>query len=533
MASTLMNPSTPANATRGNEDAVPLKTWICVIGVLIGCFLAVLNIVVTNSSLRDIAGTLAASSDEISWIPTSYLVAEIVVIPLTGWLSAAFSLKRYLIVSSILFVLFSICCGLTHSLDLMILFRVAQGFTGGVLIPLSFVAILTYLPPSKQPIGMALFTVTATFAPAIGPLVGGWLTDNYGWPFIFYMNAIPGALMIAAVWFTMEPQPMNLGLLKRGDWWGILTMAIGLAAFEIVLEDGNRKDWFGDPGIVKLAWTAAIFIPAFIVIELRQKEPLVDLRLFARRNFGLGSIVNVVLGIGLYGVVFILPFYLGQMHGYNASEIGTVLIWLGLPQLLVIPLVPKLMQLADTRVLIGIGILLFGGGSFLTAHLDSNFAGPQFYLPLIIRALGQPLIMVPLSAVTTAGMAKGRESGSASALFNMMRNIGGSIGIAGLSTLLSVRERFHSERIGESVTVYSEAVQERVQHSAAFFSSHGSDSYSANIRAIAAVGGAVRRQAFFLAYSDCFLALGCVLLASAIALFFMRKARISGAVGGH
>jgi len=522
-----------ANATQGADDAVPLKTWISVIGVLIGCFLAVLNIVVTNSSLRDIAGTLGASADEISWIPTSYLVAEIVVIPLTGWLSAAFSLKKYLMVNSILFVLFSICCGQTHSLDLMILFRVAQGFTGGVLIPLSFVAILTYLPASKQPIGMALFTVTATFAPAVGPLIGGWLTDNYGWPFIFYMNAIPGALMIAAVWFTMEKQPTNLALLKKGDWWGILTMAIGLAAFEIVLEDGNRKDWFGDPGIVKLAWTAAIFIPAFIIIELRQKEPLVDLRLFARRNFGLGSIVNVVLGIGLYGVVFILPLYLGQMHGYDASQIGTVLIWLGLPQLLVIPLVPKLMQLVDARIIIGIGVLLFGGSSFLTAHLDSNFAGPQFYFPLIIRALGQPLIMVPLSAVATAGMAKGRESGSASALFNMMRNIGGSIGIAGLSTLLSVRERFHSERIGESVTAYSGAVQERVQRSEALFFSQGSDSYSAHLRAIGAVGGAVRREAFFLAYSDCFLALGCVLLASAIALLFMKKAHISGAVGGH
>ena len=533
MATATTNSAMAANLNQGAEDAVPLKTWLCVIGVLIGCFLAVLNIVVTNSSLRDIAGTLGASADEISWIPTAYLVAEIVVIPLTGWLSDVFSLKKYLIVNSILFVLFSVCCGQTHSLELMILFRVLQGFTGGVLIPLSFDVILTYLPPSKQPIGMALFSVTATFAPAIGPLLGGWLTDNYGWPFIFYMNAVPGALMIAAVWFTMEKQPMNLGLLKKGDWWGILTMAIGLAAFEVVLEDGNRKDWFGDPGIVKLAWIAAIFIPAFIIIELRQKEPLVELRLFARRNFGLGSIINSALGVGLYGVVFILPLYLGQMHGYDASQIGTVLIWLGLPQLMIIPLVPKLMQLVDTRIIIGIGIFFFGGSSFLTAHLDSNFAGPQFYIPLIIRALGQPLIMVPLSAVTTAGMAKGRESGSASALFNMMRNIGGSIGIAGLSTLLSVRERFHSERIGESVTVYSGAMQERIRQSAAYFFTEGSGSYLANMRAIGVVDAEVRRQSFLFAYGDCFLILGCVLLASAAALFFMKKAKTSGPVRGH
>jgi len=527
-----------ATGTLGSEtvetvDRVPMKTWICVIGVLIGCFLAVLNIVVTNSSLRDIAGTLAASSDEISWVPTSYLVAEIVVIPLTAWLSSAFSLKKYLLVNSALFALFSVFCGQAHSLQLMIFFRVVQGFTGGVLIPLSFDVILTYLPTSKQAIGMALFTVTATFAPAIGPLIGGWLTDNYGWPFIFYMNAIPAALMIAIVWFTMEDQPMNLPLLKKGDWWGILTMAIGLAAFEIVLEDGNRKDWFGDTGIVKLAWTAAVFIPAFIIIELRGQGPLVDLRLFARRNFGLGSIVNIVLGIGLYGVVFILPLYLGQMHGYNASQIGTVLIWLGLPQLLVIPLVPKLMQVVDTRMIIGIGILLFGGSCFLNIHLDSDFAGPQFYFPLIIRALGQPLIMVPLSAFSTSGMSKGRESGAASALFNMMRNIGGSIGIAGLSTLLSIRERFHSERVGESVTLYSIAAQERLQQSAAYFLAMGSDSYTANMRAVGALGGAVRRQSFLFAYADCFLALGCVLLASAAALLFMKKTKVSGPIGGH
>lgn len=534
MVTTSANPAMAArNLASEVSDRVTLKTWICVIGVLLGCFVAVLNIIVTNSSLRDIAGTLGASADEISWVPTSYLVAEIIVIPLTAWLSDAFSLKKYLLVNSILFVIFSLCCGQAHSLSLMIVFRVLQGFTGGVLIPLSFVVILTYLPASKQPVGMALFTITATFAPAIGPLVGGWLTDNYGWPFIFYMNAIPGVLLIAAVWFTMENQPMNLRLLKKGDWWGILTMAIGLAAFEVVLEDGNRKDWFGDPGILKLAWIAAIFIPAFILIELHKTDPLVDLRLFARRNFTMGSIVNVILGVGLYGVVFILPLYLGQIHGYDASQIGTVIIWLGLPQLVIIPLVPKLMENVDSRIIIGIGVLFFGGSSFFTAHLDTNFAGPQFYFPLVIRAIGQPLIMVPLSAVTTSGMAKGRESGAASALFNMMRNIGGSIGIAGLSTLLSVRERFHSERIGESVTVYSSALQGRLNQSATYFMSRGSDSSSAQMRAIGAIGGLVRREAFLLAYSDCFLVLGCVLLASGIALLFMKKSHIAGAVGGH
>src|SRR3984957_5156184 len=305
----------PVSASQANaNDHVPTRTWLCVLGVLLGCFMAVLNIVLTNSSLRDIAGTLGASSDEISWVPTSYLVAEIVVIPLTAWLAQAFSLKRYLLANSILFLVFSICCGQARSLDLMIIFRVLQGLSGGVLIPLSFSVILNYLPPSKHPVGMALFSITATFAPAIGPLIGGWLTNTYGWPFIFYLNLIPCLLLIAAIWFTMDAQPTQFSLLKHGDWLGIITMAIGLGSLEIVLEDGNRKDWFSDPGIVHLAWIAVIFITIFIVNELWHKEPLVDLRLFERRNFGLGSMVNLALGMGLYGVVYLLPQYLEQMQ---------------------------------------------------------------------------------------------------------------------------------------------------------------------------------------------------------------------------
>jgi DHA2 family multidrug resistance protein len=518
---------------RDAVDHVSARTWVCVLGVLLGCFMAVLNIVLTNSSLRDIAGTLGASADEISWVPTSYLVAEIVVIPLTAWLTQAFSLKRYLLANSILFLFFSICCGQARSLELMIVFRILQGLSGGVLIPLSFSVILNYLPPSKHPVGMALFSITATFAPAIGPLIGGWLTNTYGWPFIFYLNLIPCLLLIAAIWFTMDAQPTQLSLLKHGDWLGIITMAIGLGSLEIVLEDGNRKDWFGDPGIAHLTWIAFIFISIFVVNELLHKEPLVDLRLFGRRNFGMGSIVNLALGMGLYGVIYLLPLYLGQMQGYNAFQIGTVIIWMGLPQLVIIPFIPKLMQWFDSRFLIGFGMLLFGASCFLTSYFNRDFSGPQIHLPLLIRAIGQPFIMVPLSAVATAGMAKGRESGAASALFNMLRNMGGSFAIAGLSTLLSVRERFHSLRIGESVSIYAESTRDRLQYMTDFFVSKGADPSSAQATAVGSLGSAVRQQSFFLAYNDCFVALGFVLMASASVLFFMKKAKTTGGGGAH
>ena len=194
-------------------------------------------------------------------------------------------------------------------------------------------------------------------------------------------------------------------------------MAIGLGSLEIVLEDGNRKDWFGNPDIVRLAWVAFLFLTVFVINELRNKEPLVDLKLFGRRNFGLGSVVNFALGMGLYGVIYILPVYLGQAQGYSAYQIGTVIIWLGLPQLVLIPFIPLLMKRIDPRILIGFGMLLFGSSCFMTAFFNKDFSGPQLHIPLLVRALGQPFIMVPLSALATAGMARGRETGAASALF--------------------------------------------------------------------------------------------------------------------
>ena len=531
MATAVKNSPAPV-LSAPSEDHVPLRTWICVLGVLLGCFMAVLDVVITNSSLRNIAGTLGASADEISWVPTSYLVAEIVVIPLTAWLSQAFSLKRYLLANSVLFLIFSILCGQARSLDLMILFRILQGFSGGVLIPLAFSVILGYLPRSKHPVGMAMFSITATFAPSVGPMIGGWLTDNYGWPFIFYLNIIPCSLLILSTWFTMDMQPTKLSVLKRGDWVGIGAMAIGLGSLEIVLEDGNRKDWFGDPVILRLACVALLFIVVFVINELRHKEPLIDLRLFARRNFGFGSVVNFALGMGLYGVIYILPVYLGQAQGYSAYQIGTVIIWLGLPQLVIIPFIPLLMKRFDPRKLIGFGMLLFGGSCFFTAFFNNDFSGPQLHIPLLIRALGQPFIMVPLSALATAGMAKGRETGAASALFNMLRNLGGSFAIAGLSTFLSLRERFHSARLGESVSMYADATRMRFQQLTERFVSSGLDPYSAQLSATKAMGRIVKQQAYFAAFNDCFLILGIVLLSSASVLFFMKRPQFGGGGGG-
>ena len=306
--------------------------------------MAVLNIQIVNASLADIQGAIGAGIDDGGWISTSYLIAEIVVIPLSGWLAQVFSVRIYLLTNAVLFLVFSAACALAQDLPQMIVLRALQGFTGGVLIPMAFTLIITLLPKAKQPIGLALFAVSATFAPAIGPTIGGYLTENWGWQYIFYVNLVPGALMIGMLWFSLEAKPMKLSLLREGDWPGIVTMAIGLGALQTVLEEGNKDDWFGSPFIVRLSVIAAVALALFLWIELTSKKPLLNLRLLARRNFGFGMLANFLLGVALYGSVFILPLYLSRIQGYNSEQIGMVLAWTGLPQLVLIPLVPRLMK---------------------------------------------------------------------------------------------------------------------------------------------------------------------------------------------
>lgn len=501
-------------------------------GAMLGAFMAVLDIQITNASLKDIQAALGATLEEGSWISTAYLVAEIVVIPLTGWLSRVFSIRWYLLVNAVLFIFFSICCAWAWNLPSMIVFRALQGFTGGILIPMALTILLTTLPPAKQPIGMAMFAITAVFAPAIGPTIGGWLTENFSWQYIFYLNVIPGLLLVSAILYGLNRQPLQLHLLKQGDWFGIISMAIGLGSLQVVLEEGNRKDWFGSPLIVRLAVIAAIFLTLFFWIEFTRKQPFINLRLLARRNFGLASIVNVSLGVGLYGTVYILPLYLAQIQGYNPLQIGEVIAWLGLPQLLVVPLVPKLMQRFDTRVLIGVGVSLFAVSCFMNSTLTHDTGIDQLRWAQLVRAMGQPLIFVPLTSIATAGIEK-EQAGSASGLFNMMRNLGGSMGIAAVGTLLTRREQFHSNRLGDAVSLYNPATRQRIDQLTQFFAGQGADLTTAQNQAIAAVSNTVRREAYIMAYNDCFYFIGFALILSGIAILFFKKVKAIGGAPAH
>jgi DHA2 family multidrug resistance protein len=531
--STLPTARPTSKPAAADPDRASTTTWIAVLAAMIGSFMAILNIQITNASLLNIEGGIGTGVDNGSWISTSYLIGEIVVIPLTDYLSRVFSFRIYMLASATLFALFSVACAFTHDLPSMIVTRGLQGFAGGVLIPMAFTLVLTKLPKAQQPVGLAIFALSVTFAPAIGPTIGGYLTENYGWRTIFFVNVIPTMVMVSALYLTLERQPLQLKLLKEGDWAGIVTMAIGLSALQTVLEEGNKDDWFSSPFIQRLAIIATIGLALFVWIELTTEKPLIRLRLLKGRNFGFGTIAMTLLGFALFGSVYLLPAYLGQAQGYNAEQIGSVMAWTGLPQLILIPLVPQLMKRFDTRYIAFIGLMIFAYSCFMNTTMSPDYAGDQLWIPNIVRAIGQAMVLTPLTSVTTGDIAP-QDAAAASGISNMFRNLGGAIGTAVLATVITKREQFHSNIIGQSVTLGREEVRDRIDTMTRYFMAHGiPDPTAAHQRAIVALGNAVKHQALVMGFSDTFAVLGVVLALAAIAIVFTRRVRGAGGAGAH
>ncbi|MDH0894156.1 MULTISPECIES: MDR family MFS transporter [unclassified Pseudomonas] len=489
---------------------------------MLGAFMAVLDIQITNSSLKDIQGALSATLEEGSWISTSYLVAEIIMIPLTAWLVQLLSARRLAVWVSLGFLASSLLCSFAWSLESMIVFRALQGFTGGALIPLAFTLTLIKLPEHHRAKGMALFAITATFAPSIGPTLGGWLTENWGWEYIFYINVPPGLLMIAGLMYGLEKKAPHWELLKSTDYAGIVTLGLGLGCLQVFLEEGHRKDWLESQLIVGLGSVAVVSLILFVILQLSRDNPLINLRILRERNFGLTSIASLGMGLGLYGSIYLLPLYLAQIQGYNALQIGEVIMWMGLPQLFIIPLVPKLMKVISPKWLCAGGFALFGISSFFSGVLNPDFAGEQFNHIQIIRALGQPMIMVTISLIATAYI-QPQDAGSASSLFNILRNLGGAIGIALLATLLDSRAKTYFDYLREAVVPGNPQVDERLALLA--------EQLGSQQAALGKLSEITHQQAAIMAYNDAFHFVG---LALAISMFavLLTRALPAGATGG-
>ncbi|HCL51758.1 MAG TPA: EmrB/QacA family drug resistance transporter [Pseudomonas sp.] len=497
------------------EDSVSLRSWVAVIGGVVGCFMAGMNVHVTNASLPDVRGSLGATFEEGSWITTAYLVAEIIVIPLAAWLAAVFTVRRVLMVGAAGFVIFSMACSIAPNINAMILARTLQGAFGGVLIPLSFQLIVTELPSSKHPFGMALFAIANNVAQAAGPSLGGWLTDAYSWRWIFYLQLFPGIALLCAIAWSIEARPMKLQLLRHGDWLGIAAMVIGLGGLQIVLEEGGRLDWFGSSFITGMTVVSALALVLFVTTQLFGPRAFINLRLLGRYNFGVASLAMFIFGAATFGLVFLVPNYLSQLQGFSARDVGVALIAYGLVQLLLAPLMPRLMRWTSAKFMVASGFLIMALGCWMGASLTADSADNVIIPSTVVRGIGQPFIMVALSVLAVAGLDK-REAGSASAVFSMLRNLGGAIGTAGLTQLVATRERLHSARIHEHVTVFEPQLHTRLDPTVQTWLWHSQ-------QWLEGLSGTIRREAYLMAYSDAFYLACLALLGCAVAALLLRS----------
>jgi DHA2 family multidrug resistance protein len=508
---------------------VSLRDWIAVGGGILGAFMAILDIQITNASLAEIGGAIGATPAEGSWMSTGYLMAEIIIIPLSGWLARVFGLRRFLTVSSALFVGFSILCAMSTSLGEMILFRAGQGFTGGVLIPTAITIVRSRLPSDKQPVGIAMFGMVATFAPAIGPTAGGWLTENLSWHYIFYLNVVPGLAAIALQLFALDRERMQLSELEQGDWLGIFAMAIGLSSLTFVLEEGQREEWFGSNLIVAATIAAALGIAVFLIAELTTDRPFINLRLFANPSVGGSGILMAVFGATAFGSIYLIPAYLAQIQGYNAQQIGEVVMWSGIPQLFLLPVMPYLIRRVDPRLLVGLGLLMFAASCFINVDMTPDTGMDQLVFPQLLRAAGQPLATIPLTQLSVVGLSR-RDTADSAGITSVMRNLGASIGIAMLSTMVQMREAVHFSVIAEALTQNSLEVQDRLHALGGFFAGRGAALDVAAQRGLAELGRQVRLNASVMAYADSFWILGVGILISLLTLLILRKPQPGTAV---
>lgn len=515
-------------------EKVSLRTWIAVAAGMLGAFMAVLDIQITNSSLKDILGALSATQEEGSWISTAYLVAEIIVIPLTALLSRVFGTRSYMLGTTVLFLIFSTLCGTAWNLPSMIVFRMFQGMTGGALIPMAMTLVMAKLPPSKRAVGMAIFGLTATLAPALGPTLGGYLSEIYGWPSIFYINWIPGILLLAGISYGLDPDARQWQLLRSADWLGIAFMALGLGSLTVFLEEGNSKDWFDSSFIITFAALALFGLLGWITTSGYAKTPFVNLKLYTQRNFLVATTISAATGMGLYGSAFLLPLFLGQIAGYSPMQIGEVIMWVGLPQLFIMPFVAAMSSKVDNRLMCSIGLALFAISCFMNTGMDASTGYDQLLWSQIVRALGQPFIMLTLSNFAMNGI-KPQDTASASSLFNMTRNLGGSVGIALLATALSTREHFHSQRIGESVSMLASGTQLRIEQLTQSFIAKGIEPVQAGNQALQSIDRLVRREAYVMAYNDAFFIIGSILFACILFVWFSDRvvSPASGGAGAH
>lgn len=490
----------------------------------VGFFIAFLDIQIVSASLRDIAGGLSAGTDEAAWVQTSYLIAEIIVIPMSAWMSRVLSTRWLFAASAVGFTLTSLACGLAWNIQSMIVFRALQGFLGGSMIPTVYTTAFVYFSGNQRVIAAAVVGGISALAPTLGPTIGGWITDHYSWHWLFFINLVPGTVVAILVPILVRVDRPDFSLLRGADYLGMALMAVSLGTLEYTLEEGARWNWFSDATIRDTAWIAAISGVGFIWRSMIHPRPVVDLRALAIRNFALGCVLSFVSGIGIFSTIYLTPVFLGEVRGFSALQIGTAVATTGLFQICAIPTYTILARRVDTRILMLFGFLCFAASMYLFTPITSDWGWRQLLLPQAFRGFSQQFALAPVITLSLGSLPPARLR-LASGLFNLMRNLGGAIGIAVCATLLNDRTNLHFERLAETLTPANAPMEHLLAvlaHTEAL--AHGGDPVEGHAAALRLLFEATLRQAQTMTVADAFGAVMLCFLGAALLIPFMRRA---------
>lgn len=498
--------------------------WLAVAAGTLGALMATLDISIVNASLPTIQGEIGASGTEGTWIATGYLVAEIVMIPLSGWLERVFGLRTFLLAVAALFTAFSVMCGLSTSLPMMIAARVGQGITGGAMIPTAQTIIATRLPRGQQPIGTAMFGATAILGPVVGPLIGGWLTENLSWHYAFFLNVPICVGLVVLLLVGLRHEPPRLDMLADADWLGILGLAAFLGGLTVVLEEGEREQWFSSSLIVWLSILSCAGFVLMMIGQLTARRPVILLRLLLDRQFGSVVVMGITVGMVIYGTSYVIPQFLAAIADYNALQAGKIVALGGLPALLMMPLVPLLIRWVDIRLAVGFGLSVLAFSAWHETDLTAQAAGAEFVFSQLLRGVGTIFAMVFLNQAAIQSVTRDHAS-DAAGLFNAARNLGGSLALAGIAVIQDRRLWLHSRRLEETLDANRVAVGDYLAAQA-----HGLGGMPQALRSLA---GTIRLEALTMTYIDLFWILA-VFIACVIPLvLFLRPLNAGAPIAGH
>jgi DHA2 family multidrug resistance protein len=509
--------------TQSAQQAV--NKWLITITVMLPTIMEIIDTSVANVALPHMQGSLNASTEEVTWVLTSYLVSNAIILPMTGWLARLFGRKRFLISCITLFTLASLLCGAAPNLAVLIFFRVVQGAAGGALIPISQAIMMETFPPHQRGMAMAIFGIGAMFGPIIGPALGGWITDNMNWRWIFYINIPIGLIaVIMATAYIHDPAYLQRARMKI-DYWGLLFLATGLGALQVVLDKGQQDDWFNSPFILAFTLVSVISLGLMVWTELRHPQPVVNLRLFKNVSYAAGTAIMFVVGFCLYSSIMLIPLLLQTLMGYTATKAGMVLAPGGLATLLTMPLVGAMLQKHDGRKIVLCGLLTGGSAMFIMRAFSLDAAYPDFVWPRVVLGIGLAMTFVPLTTITLATIAR-EEMGNATGIFNLMRNIGGSFGIAIATTVLARDSQFYQTNLAGRINSFGMKYKLTWEQLKGALIARGSDAFTAEKQATAMIYANLRRQSAMLAYNHIFWYVGLAFLGIIPLLLLLKRPNV-------